>query len=103
MKEYGIYERQGNGTPYMIHFFNDITSAKIKLYDMIQLEEERQRPYFVDNDFFNNKYVMVGKLKYFCIKEREVSEWINYSERKNKKEKTNKIIFISNYKNILTK
>ncbi len=54
MKEYGIYIRQYSGTPYMIHFFNDIEIAKLKLYDMISLEEERERPYYVDNDFFKN-------------------------------------------------
>lgn len=104
MKEYGIYIRQGSGTPYMIHIFNNIDSAKIKLYEMIQLEEERQRPYFVDNDFYNNKYVMVGKLRYFCIKEREVSEWEKYSEEKeNNRKDDHKIIFINNYKKVLTK
>lgn len=45
---------------------------------------------------------MVGKLKYFCIKEREVSEWTNYSEEKSKKEKNNKVIYI-NFEKVLTK
>jgi len=67
------------------------------------LEEERKRPYFVDNDFFHNKYVMVGKLKYFCIKERDVSEWNTYSERESKKVNSNKIIFLNDFKNVLTK
>lgn len=102
MKEYGIYIREGSGTPYMIHIFNNIDSAKIKLYDMVQLEEERQRPYFVDNDFFFNKYNISTKLKYFCIKEREVHEWTNYSEEKNIEKENNKIIFINNYKKVLT-
>lgn len=99
MKEYSIYIRKGSGTPYMIHFFNNIDSAKIKLYEMIQLEEERQRPYFVDNDFFDNKYNMSTKLKYYCLKVREVSEWNNFSEEERKKD--NKIIYFN--KNFLTK
>ena len=40
MKEYGIYIRQGAGTPYMIYFFDNIDSAKLKVYEMILLEEE---------------------------------------------------------------
>ena len=84
----------------MIYIYNNIESAKLKLYQMTQLEEERQRPYFVDNDFFRNKYNMVGKLKYFCIKEREVSEWENYSEEKSKKEFDNKILYFCNYKKV---
>lgn len=86
----------------MIHFFNNIESAKIKLYDMIQLEEDRQRPYFVDNDFFDNKYNISTKLKYYCIKEREISEWEKYSEEKSSRESNNKIIFLNNYKKVLT-
>lgn len=103
MKEYGIYIRQYSGTPYMIHIYDNITSAKLKLYEMIQLDEERQKPYFVDNDFYNNKYNISIKLKYYCIKEREVLEWKNYSEEKNNRENDNKIIFFNNYKNVLTK
>lgn len=94
MKEYGIYIRKGSGTPYMIHFFDNIESAKIKLYEMIKLEEERQRPYFVDNDFFNNKYNISTKLKYFCIKQRDVSEWDNYSKEKSEKN-NNKILYLN--------
>lgn len=103
MKQYGIYIRQGSGTPYMIHFYDNIYSTKQKLYEMIQLEEERQRPYFVDNDFFNNKYRLVVNLKYFLIKERDVSEWKNYSESEKEKETNNKIIYFNNFKNVLTK
>lgn len=45
---------------------------------------------------------MVGKLKYFCIKEREVSEWTNYSETKARDISINKIIYLNNFKNVLT-
>lgn len=103
MKQYGIYIRQGSGTPYMIHFYDNIYSAKQKLYEMIQLEEERQRPYFVDNDFFDNKYSLVGNLKYFLIKERDVSDWENYSEEGTKIKNDNKIIYFNNLKKVLTK
>lgn len=98
MKQYGIYIRQGSGRPYMIHFYDNIDSAKQKIYEMIQLEEERQRPYFVDNDFFNNRYRLVGNLKYFLIKVRDVSEWENYSEEELQKVTDNKILYFNNYR-----
>jgi len=97
IKEFCIYIRQGSRTPYMINIYNNIDSAKQKLYEMIQLEEERQRPYFVDNDFYKNKYNTTIKLRYFCIKERDVSYWKKYSEEKSYKEKSNILYFI-NYK-----
>lgn len=98
MKEYVIYIKCKGGTPYLIHFFNNITDAKLKLYDMISLEEERGRPYFVDNDFFENKYSCNLNLKYFCIKEREISEFKTYSEEKTSELEKNKIIFLTNFK-----
>lgn len=98
MKEYGIYIRQGSGTPYMIHIFNNLDSAKLKVYEMVCLEDERQRPYFVDNDFFDNKYPMAGKLKYFCIKEREVTEWYKYSKANEKEKNSSNILFLNNFR-----
>ena len=97
MKEYGIYIRQGEGKPYILQTFNDIDLAKIKLYEMLCFEEQRQRSYFVDNDFFHNKYNIATKLKYYCIQEREVTEWKKYSE-KNKMTQSNNI-FIKDIKN----
>lgn len=99
MKEYSIYIRCNGGFPYILDTFNNITSAKLKLYDMISLEEKRGRPYFVDNDFFNNKYSCNLNLKYFCIKERDVSEFTVYSEKKQRAKDKDKIIYFQNYKN----
>ena len=53
MKEYCLYIRQYNGRPYTIDVCNSIEKVKTTLYNIIQTEEERQRPYFVDNDFFD--------------------------------------------------
>ena len=64
----------------MIDFHKNIESAKFAVSDIVSLEEERGRHYFVDNDYFENKYNFAGNLKYICIKERVVSEWSNYSE-----------------------
>lgn len=80
MKEYCIYNVWNGGTPFVIDIFNNLTLAKIKLQEMVDLEEERNRPYYVDNDFFVNKYPPILKGKYFCIKEREVSDWKKLEE-----------------------
>ena len=43
---------------------------------MISLEKDRNRAYYVDNDFFKNVYPYnLQHCKYFCIKERNVTEW----------------------------
>lgn len=64
MKEYCIYVRQGSGTPYVLKTYPDIISAKRAVDRLVELEEERNRMYFVDNDYFYNKYCYAGSLKY---------------------------------------
>ena len=99
MKEYCILIKNKNGFPYILDTFTSIENAKIKLMDIISLEEERNRFYFVDNDFYNNKYPFNSNGKYLCIKEREVTSWINYSEKNNEIEKDKIINFFNYYKN----
>lgn len=65
---------------------------------MISLEEERHRPYYVDNDFFENKYSHISNLKYICLQVREVSEWSKYSEEKAVQNNLDKILYLSNFK-----
>ena len=100
MKEYCIYCIWNGGTPFISDTCKNLESAKLKLYNMISIEEERKRPYYVDNDFFPNKYTYVGRLKYFCIKERTVSEWEKYSEEETNI-KNNKIIYMDNFKKVI--
>ena len=57
---------------------------------MLLLYTERRKSYFVDNDFYNNIYPNFCASDYYCIKERDVTEWLNYKEFEVTKE--NKII-----------
>ena len=82
MKEFCIYCRYYGGTPFIQGTYKTLQNAKNRLYDIISLEEERERIYYVDNDFFKNKHTLVGRLKYFRIDCREVSNWVPYSETK---------------------
>lgn len=75
IKEYCLYCIYRSGKPFILNTYSDFISAKFHLYDIINTEEERNRIYYVDNNFFNNKYNSNINGKYFCIKERNVSEW----------------------------
>ena len=98
MKEYSILIRYGNGVPYYYSLlYSNIFAAKKAVLDMVELEEKRNRLYFVDNDFFVNKYSYVGNGKYMSIQEREVSEWKKFSEVENKNTNNEKIIYLKNY------
>ena len=101
MKEYCIYCIWNGGTPFIQGTYKTFDSAKSNLINMISLEEERGRIYYVDNDFFDNKHNYVGKLKYFCIKERTVSEWEKYSKEKTNIENNNKIIYMNKFKKVI--
>ena len=85
------------GTPFYFDSFYSIYEAKSKLYDIISLEQERGRPYYVNNDFFKNEYTQNVKGKYFCIKERNVSKWVEYKEINNQIK--NNIIFFNEFCN----
>lgn len=88
----------GSGKPFYLDTFTNIENAKLKLIDIISLEKERGRPYYVNNDFFKNEYTQNVKCKYFCIKERNVTDWVCYSEFSNKREKSlNNLIFFNKY------
>ena len=93
MKEFCILIRQGAGTPYVLKTYPDIVSAKRAVLNLVDFEEKRNRMYFVDNDFFYNKYCYAGNgFKYMCIKVREVTEWEKYSELDNSTAEKNKKI-----------
>lgn len=92
IKEYTILCIYNSGCPFYLQTFYSLEDAKYKLFDMISLENERNRAYYVDNDFFENVYpANLQRLKYFCIKERDVTEWV--SVVKNNTRKNNIIYF----------
>ena len=95
LKEYTILIRYGTAIPFMSQNFSSLIEAKLNLYDMVALEEERGRVYYVDNDFFKNKYTtgLHGTLKYMCIKERTVTDWTVYKENEEKTEDNNLVFF----------
>lgn len=100
-KEYCIYIICNGGKPYYISTYESIFAAKARLHEMIALEKERNRPYYVHNDFFENEYPAGLNCKIFCIKERDITDWNIYSELNEIKETTNdnkdNVIFLKNY------
>lgn len=98
MKEYTLYLRHGNAKPFMLSYYKTFEGAKADLMAKVQLEIERGRPFYVDNDFFDNKYNLGSNLYYMCIMERNVDEWKKYSQTKSNEEINNKIKYIWNYK-----
>lgn len=83
MVEYCIYIQRGSCTPYTVGTYKSIYDAKYALNNMLDLYKIRRKLYFVDNDFFDNEFSNLSCSDYYCIKERQVSEWKKYSEFSN--------------------
>lgn len=79
IKEYTIFITCRGGIPYCLCTFKSFAEALSSLENMINLERERNRPYYVFNDFFENEYPASINGKTYCIKERTVTEWQKYS------------------------
>ena len=80
-KEYTILCIYNGGAQFYLQNYKTIQEAKNKILEMVELEETRNRAYYVDNDFFENKYPLgLQRQKYFCIQEREITKWIKFKE-----------------------
>lgn len=91
MKEYVLYCINNGGKPFLLLPHETFEECYNQLLNIVNLEEERHRVYYVDNDFWNNKFPNnIQGSKYICLKEREVSEWKTYSKYGKKK---NNIIY----------
>ena len=58
MKEYLILIRRESDSPYILGTHPDIFSVKKAIQNLVDFEEERNRMYFVDNDYFDNIYFL---------------------------------------------
>lgn len=89
MKEYAIYCIVNGGCPYIApgSNFKSFDAVLSHLYSrFISSCEERNVMYFVDNEFFNNKYSNMPGVKnfnYYKIVVREYSEWVKADSKGN--------------------
>lgn len=80
MKEYTLFRRVGQACPYNLHIRDNFYSVYQDLLLAISFDEERGKEYFVDNDFYYNKFIFNSNSIYYCIKVREVTKWDSYSK-----------------------
>lgn len=93
-KEYTILCIIDKGPPFTTRIFKSFQDAYNNLMEMIETEEKRNRTYYVDNDFYENKYQIGVHKKYFSIQERQITTWTKYKEEKTtEKNKDNLVLF----------
>lgn len=97
MKEYCIFERIGEGCPFYLQSYSNFNQAKQALMNIISDYDYKRKIYYIDNDFFENKYPLgINKQIYFQIQERDVTEWVK-AEEFQKTYSNNIIYFQKNY------
>lgn len=99
MIEYCLKICYPNGRAFNSLPYNNFTDVNHLLDCQIETKERGHHLYYVDNDFYNNQYP-AGAGVYYCIMQREVTEWQKYShftkEKKYTYEKSN-ILYLNNY------
>lgn len=76
MKEFTVFYQIGNARMYHINIYNHVSLAKQTIKENIQshFECNRRITYYIDNDYYKNKYDNTAYY-YYCIKERSITKW----------------------------
>ena len=78
--EYCLYVRVGQALPYIANKFSDISDV----YRFITQIEKRHNHYrqifYIDNDFYQNKYSLEAGGTYYKFLRRPVFDWEEFSE-----------------------
>lgn len=95
--QYGVYIQIGNAKPYV----NELTHIwnMQDLYRYIEDIEKKHRHYrqmfYIDNDFYENKYSLECGGTYYRFLKRKVLSWEDVSERNVKPQYYGKVININ--------
>lgn len=83
MKEYCIFIRYGSACPYRTSPYTSFEKAKQALLLMVEDYEYKNKFFYIDNDFFENKFPLTVGSIYYQIQEREVCNWEKYKKDTN--------------------
>lgn len=84
--EYILYVKVGNATPYLAGLRPMRTWKEIM--DTIEwIEKKHSKPYmdwfYIDNDFYENKYPLIATSTYYKILRRKVNDWQTFKTKDN--------------------
>ncbi len=75
--EYALYCRVGNACPYIARTFNSIDDVYRFVNDIEKRHNHYRQIFYIDNDFYNNKYNLNCNCTYYKILRRPVSDWVD--------------------------
>ena len=74
--EYCLYVRNGSACPYIMpRTFTDEWEAKNYAYEIEKRHNRFNRIFYIDNDFYNNRYSPNVEGIYYKFLRREVNDW----------------------------
>ena len=75
--EYGLYIQVNNGLPYIINF--PVTDAykciSVRIQEIEKKHNRYNQRFYIDNDFYNNKYTLDSGGTYYKFLRRIISDW----------------------------
>ena len=74
-KEYAIYKRVNNGTPYIAKVFSNLKEVDEFLSVIIRNHEHYNHIYYIDRVGHKNKYPLELAMFYYKLLERPVNDW----------------------------
>ena len=98
--EYVLFVRQGQACPFLLNDnkpYTDMEQVIKKVHDIEKDHARRvEKNFYIDNDFYNNKQILMSNGVYYKFLRRKVADWEDF--KTNEEEKSNIV-----YLNLVTK
>lgn len=73
--EYGIYCKVGSGLPYIRSVHSDMKQIYIAIEEIEKRHNHYRQLFYIDNDFYKNKYSLECGGTYYKVLRRPILEW----------------------------
>ena len=84
--QYGVFKQVGDACPYITELRFDNLEGLLYYIGEIERKHNRYRqPFYIDNDFYKNKYELREGGTYYKFLRRPVNDWEEFSLESRKK------------------
>lgn len=77
--EYILYCQHGNAQPFFIRTFNDIEEVYRYITELEKRHNHYHQIFYIDNDFYKNKYSIKQNGTYYKFLRRPVVDWQEFN------------------------
>lgn len=89
--EYGIYCQVGSGTPYIRKIYSDMKQVYVAIEEIEKRHNHYRQLFYIDNDFYDNKYTLQCGGTYYKVLRRPIAEWEEFKKYETSKQYDNVI------------